>query len=186
MKRVLFLVMLGVAALAVVGWSARGMVSAAVKPAAGPSDKDKPDPASVERARKEVHMLDGIYKDVIVLITDKYVNSPKDYPAGRAAVVLFRQITKGGSHEVRLLDVTGEPNNPKNVASDAFEEAGVKEIKAGKDYYDAVVPKNGKSYLRAMTAVPVVMDKCIMCHENYKKAKKGEAIGAISYSIPLE
>ena len=81
--------------------------------------------------------------------------------------------------------MTGEPNNPKNVASDAFEEAAVKEIR-GKDYYDAVVPKDGKSYLRAMTAVPVVMDKCIMCHENYKKAKKGEAVGAISYSIPLD
>jgi hypothetical protein len=110
----------------------------------------------------------------------------KDYPAGRAAVVLFRQISKGGSHEVRLLDVTGEPNNPKNMASDAFEETGVKEMKAGKDYYDEVVQKDGKSYLRAMTAVPVVMDKCIMCHENYKKAEKGEAIGAISYSIPLD
>ena len=104
-------------------------------------------------------MLDAIYKDVIVLITDKYVNSPKDYPAGRAAVVLFRQISKGGSHQVRLLDVSGEPNNPRNVPSDAFEETGVKEIKAGKDYYDAVVSKDGKSYLRAMTAVPVVSGK---------------------------
>lgn len=186
MKRVLSLLMLSVAAVVVAGWLTRGAVSAADKPNAIASEKNKPDRANVERARKEVHMLDGIYKDVIVLITDKYVNSLKDYPAGRAAVVLFRQITKGGSHEVRLLDVSGEPNNPKNVASDAFEEAGVKEIKAGKEYYDAVVPKDGKSYLRAMTAVPVVMDKCVMCHENYKKVKKGEPIGAISYSIPLD
>ncbi len=131
-------------------------------------------------------MLDEIYKDTIVLITDKYVNSSKDYPAGRAAVVLFRQISKGGSHQVRLLDVSGEPNNPANVASDDFEEAGVKQIKDGKDYYDQVVQKDGKSYYRAVTAVPVVMDKCIMCHENYRKVPKGQAIGAISYSIPLD
>lgn len=176
MKRALSLLLLAAGALAVAGLSTRPMWAAAEKPA----DKD------VERARKEVKMLDEIYKDTIVLITDKYVNGPKDYPAGRAAVVLFKQISKGGSHEVRLLDLSGEPNNPKNVPSDDFEEAGAKELKAGKDYYEQVVQKDGKSYLRAMTAVPVVMDKCVMCHENYKKVKKGEAIGAIGYSIPLD
>ncbi len=180
-KRLLPLILLGVAALAVTGWSARGLLRASDQPAAGkPSDKD------VERARKEVHMLDDIYKQTIVLITDKYVNSSKDYPAGRAAVVLFRNVSKGGTHEVRLLDVSGEPNNTKNVASDDFEEAAVKQLKDGKDYYEQVVQKDGKSYLRAATAVPVVMDKCIMCHENYRKAKKGEAVGAISYTVPIE
>jgi hypothetical protein len=167
MKRVLSLLIPGVVALVAASWSGPGMLSAADKTPADQADKVKPDRAAADRARKEVHMLDGIYKDVIVLITDKYVKSPKDYPAGRAAVVLFRQISKGGSHEVRLLDVTGEPNNPRNVASDPFEETGVKEMKAGKDYYDEVIQKDGKSYLRAMTAVPVVSDKCIMCHENY-------------------
>ncbi|HVS37851.1 MAG TPA: DUF3365 domain-containing protein [Gemmataceae bacterium] len=181
MKRMLRVVLLGVGALALTGWSAHAWLKAADQPtAAKPSDKD------VERARKEVKMLDDIYKNTIVLITDKYVNSPKDYPAGRAAVVLFRNISKGGSHEVRLLDVSGEPNNPKNLAADDFEEAGVKQLKDGKDYYEQLVQKDGKPYLRAVTAVPVVMDKCIMCHENYKKAKKGEAVGAISYTVPIE
>ena len=180
-KRVLSLLVLGAATLAVAGWSARGLLRASDMPAA-----DKPAAKDVEQARKEIKMLDDVYKQTIVLITDKYVNSPKDYPAGRAAVVLFKNISKGGSHEVRLIDVSGEPNNPRNVASDDFEEAGVRQLKDGKDYYEQVVRKDGKSYLRAVTAVPVVMDKCVMCHENYNQVKKGAAVGAISYRVPLD
>src|SRR5690606_1978575 len=40
----------------------------------------------VDRARATVKMLDDIYKSVIVLITDKYVHTESDYPAGSAAV----------------------------------------------------------------------------------------------------
>jgi hypothetical protein len=49
-----------------------------------------------------------------------------------------------------------------------------------------VVEKGGKSYLRAITAIPVVSDRCIMCHSNYKDAKKGAAIGALTYTVPIE
>jgi hypothetical protein len=74
------------------------------------------DPAAVERARKTVRMLDDVYKTTVVLITDKYVNNKKDYPAGRAAKKLFGEISKRGSHEVRLIDATGEPYDARNVA----------------------------------------------------------------------
>jgi len=40
--------------------------------------------------------------------------------------------------------------------------------------------------LRMATSIPVVMDKCVMCHEAYKSAKKGEAIGALSYTVRVE
>ena len=39
------------------------------------------DPAA-ERTRKTVKMLDDIYKTAVVLITDKYVESEDDFPAG--------------------------------------------------------------------------------------------------------
>lgn len=146
-------------------------------------DADKP---AVERARKQVKMLDHIYKQTIVLITDKYVNKETDYPAGSAAVVLFKNISKAGYHNVRLIDATGQPYEEKNVARDAFEKAGIKQLKSGKPYYEKLQTIKGKRYLRALTPVPVVMKKCIMCHEHYAKAKKGEPIGAISYTIPVE
>lgn len=150
------------------------------------NEDGEPSAAAVERARKTVRMLDDVYKGAIVLITDKYVHDETDYPAGSAAIDLFGEITKKGWHEVRLIDVSGEPFDPENVAEDEFEKQGVKQLKSGKDYHEKVVAKDGKPYLRAMTAVPVVMQKCVMCHPNYADAKEGEAIGAISYTMPIE
>ena len=155
----------------------------AQKPAA-----DKPDAAAVERARKTVRILDEVYKNAVVLITDKYVNKEEDFAAGSAVVLLFKNVSKSGNQHVRLLDVTGEPYEPDNVAKDAFEKEGVKKIKAGAAFYDEVVKNDkGKYELRAMTNVPVVMDKCVLCHAHYADAKKkGENIGAISYTVPIE
>mgnify|MGYP003507413070 CR=1 FL=1 len=48
------------------------------------------------------------------------------------------------------------------------------------------VDVDGKPYLRALTPVPVVMDKCVMCHAHYKNAEKGQAIGAVAYIVPIE
>jgi hypothetical protein len=121
-----------------------------------------PDKAAVERSRKIVRMLDGVYKQTIVLITDKYVNEDDDFAAGSAAVLLFKNISNPETQLVKLLDATGEPYEPENVAKDAFEKEGIKRIKAGAATYDEVVQQDGKYKLRAMTAVPVVMDKCIM------------------------
>jgi hypothetical protein len=150
-------------------------------------DAAAPDKAAVERSRKTVRMLDDVYKQTIVLITDKYVNDKDDFAAGSAAVLLFKNISKSGNQQVRLLDATGEPYEPENVAKDAFEKEGIKRIKAGETFYEEVVKKDGKYELRAMTPVPVVMQKCVMCHAHYADAKKkGEAIGAISYVVPIE
>ena len=149
-------------------------------------EKGSPSTADVERTRKTVRMLDDVYKTAVVLITDKYVNDENDFPAGSAAIALFDAIEKKGWHEVRLLDVTGKPYDAKNVAKDEFEKQGVRQLQAGKDYFEEVIEKDGKPYLRAMTPVPVVMQKCVMCHSHYADAKKGAAIGAISYTIPIE
>lgn len=141
---------------------------------------------AVERTRKTVRMLDDIYKQTIVLITAKYVTKDSDYPAGRAAVQLFDNISKNGWHKVRLLDATGKPYSVKNVAKDEFEKNGIKKIKSGESYWDQIVQIEGKPYLRAMTPVPVVMQRCVDCHAHYAQAKKGEAIGVISYTLPIE
>ena len=148
-----------------------------------PASADK---TAIARTRKQVKMLDHIYKTTVVLITEKYVNKETDFPAGSAAVALFKSVTKAGHHKVRLIDVTGQPYEEKNVAKDAFEKEGVKQLKAGKTYYEQIATIKGKPYLRAVTAVPVVSKKCIMCHEHYAKVKKGAAIGAISYTVPIE
>jgi Protein of unknown function (DUF3365) len=177
MRRALILVLCGGVALA---------AGLPLPTAAEEREKAKPDEAAVKRARKTVRMLDDIYKTAIVLITDKYVKTKKDYPAGRAAIKWLNDVGKKGWPKTRLIDVSGDPYSPKNVADDDFEKEGVKQLKAGKDYYDKVVTEDGKTYLRAVTAIPVVSKRCIMCHENYKEAKKGAAVGALSYTVPVE
>jgi hypothetical protein len=76
-------------------------------------------------------------------------------------------------------------DSEKNVARDDFDRQGIKQLKAGKEFHDEVVFKDGKPYLCAITPVPVVMEKCVLCHAHYKNAKKGEPIGALSYTVPV-
>ena len=142
--------------------------------------------AALKRTRKQVRMLDDIYKTVVVFITQHYVKDDKSLPAGTAAIKLFAAIEKKGWHKVRLVDASGMPLEEKNAAKDAFERNAVKALKAGKGSYEQVISRKGKPYLRSATPIPVVLQKCTMCHDNYKKVKKGEPIGILSYTLPIE
>lgn len=142
--------------------------------------------ASVERARKTVLMIDDIYKGGIVLITENYVHDEDDLPAGEAFKKLFAAAEEKGWHKVRLLDATDEPYNPENAPADQFEKAAIKALLAGKPGYEEVIEEKGKRYLRSATPVPVVMQKCTMCHAQYAETKPGTPIGAISYTVPIE
>lgn len=148
-------------------------------------DKPEADPA-VERTRQQIKMLDDIYKTAVVAITDEYVDDVSDTPAIKIAMGLFDAMKKKGWHEVRLIDATGHPYDEKNVAKDDFEKAAVKALVGGKDYYEQLVKVDGKQRLRAATAVPVVMKKCTMCHDNYKTVKDGVAIGLLTYDVPVK
>jgi hypothetical protein len=148
-------------------------------------DKAAPGDAAVERARREDRMLDDIYKTSIVLITEHYVKDDNDLPAGSAFKALFAAVKEKGWHEVRLVDATGQPYSDLNLPKQGFEKRAIKELLTGKTSVDEVVTEDGKKYLMAATAIPVVMEKCIMCHENYRGVEKGKAIGALSYKVPV-
>jgi hypothetical protein len=149
------------------------------------AEEPKDDPA-VARTRKTVRMLDDIYKTAIVLITKHYVDEDSDLAAGEAFKALFDGVKQKGWHEVRLLDATGEPLEEKNSPQDAFEKDAVKQLLAGEGWHEEVVERDGKRYLRAATPIPVVMQKCTMCHDNYNGVKEGQPIGALSYTIVIE
>ncbi len=130
-------------------------------------------------------MLDDIYKTSIVLITTHYVDDDQSLPAGSAFRALFAAVEEKGWHQVRLLDATGEPYNDENLPKEGFEKRAVSKLLEGKASYDEVVTEGDKRYLLAATSIPVVMDKCILCHDNYKDVKKGRAIGALGYKVPI-
>jgi len=149
------------------------------------SQADKPD-AAVERARREVRLLDDLYKTAVVLITKHYVDENSDLAAGSAAIALFDAMKEKGWHEVRLLDATGEPIEENNAPRDEFERKAVKTLLSGQPYYDQIVQRDGKRLLRAATPIPVVLKKCVMCHEHYGDVKEGHPIGALSYTLPIQ
>ena len=91
-----------------------------------------------------------------------------------------------GWHEVRLVDATGQPIEEENAPREGFEKEAIAQLKAGKPYYDKVVAGKDGRYLHAMTPIPVVMEKCVMCHDHYKQAPKGAAIGGLSYILRVE
>ena len=142
--------------------------------------------AALKRTRKQVKMLDDLYKTAVVLITDKYVHTKDDFPAGSAAVQLFAAMKEKGWHEVRLLDATGRPRIGRNRPKDDFEKEAVAALKSGKSYFEKVVDVDGTAKLRAATPVPVVSKKCILCHSHYEDAPEGAPIGALSYTLTVE
>jgi hypothetical protein len=150
------------------------------------SAEGRSDPA-VERARQEVKMLDDLYKTAVVLITENYVQEDSDVPAGTAAKKLFEAMRAKGWHEVRLIDATGDPIEKENSPRKGFETRALDKLNGGASFFDEVETIEGKRYLRAATPIPVVLDKCIMCHDHYKKFKTdGRIIGVLGYTVPIE
>ena len=152
---------------------------------AAAKEKGEKDEA-LERTRKTVRMLDDLYKTVVVLITKHFVNDGKDLPVGTAAIALCSAMKDKGWHEVRLLDATGDRIEAKNAPQDKFEKDAIAVLKSGKPDFEEVIEKGGVRYLRAATPIPVVMSKCIMCHDNYSDVKKGQAIGTLGCTIKIE
>jgi hypothetical protein len=146
----------------------------------------KADDAAVARTRKQIQMLDDLYKTAIVLVTENYVDESSDLAAGAAFQKLFEAMRKKGHHDVRLLDATGQPYNEKNLPRDDFEKAAIAALKAGQPTYEEVVNKDGKRFLKVATPVPVVMKKCTLCHPAYEKAAAGQPIGALGYTLEIE
>jgi uncharacterized protein DUF3365 len=154
-----------------------GIGALAAEKASGSKD------AAVERTRQEVKMLDDLYKNVIVLVNEHYVNKASDFPAATTTKEVFAAMKKNGWHEVRILGLTDVLGDPDDAPNDAFEQTAAKKLLAGDASYEEVVETGGKRYLRVATGIPVVSEKCVMCHENFK-GNKGN-IGSLSYTVPV-
>jgi hypothetical protein len=139
---------------------------------------------SVERAKKQAKMLDTLYKTAIVLITENYVTGKESLAAGDAFQALFKSMKDNGFHEVRLLDATGNAYDSDNEPKTAFEKKAIKALLEGKAIYEEIVTENEKKFLLSATPIPVVMQKCTLCHSHYEGVKG--PIGALGLKIPVE
>ena len=157
------------------------MAAAALAAAPGPSDpadeKEESDPA-VARARRDVKMLDKLYKTAVVSITDKY---QKGQPAIMVAKDVFKAMENGRYHSARLVDATGSPLGEGNVPQTDFERRAAEAMRSGKTYIEEVAGRGGERRLLAATVVPAVHRRCAQCHG----VKEGELLGFIRYEIPI-
>jgi Protein of unknown function (DUF3365) len=138
---------------------------------------------AIAAARRETKMLDDLYKTAIVTVTDIYVKDESSVAAATAFRPVFKTMKDAKHHEVRLVDGLGEPVGADNVPRDEFEKAAMKEMLAGKASFEKVEVINGTSHLRTMTTLPMVMEKCILCHENYRGKK---IVGGVAYVVPIQ
>lgn len=169
-------------------WCARGVLAVAVAGAilgmtfavSGlRADEPKKDDPALARTRDQAQMLDALYKNAVVSVTNKY-DGP---PAIKVAKDVFGVMEKGGWHKAKLVDATGSPQNEANIPQTAFEKRAVEHIKAGKPYYDEVITgENDNRTLHVATVVPAVTIKCAKCHG----VKEGELLGFIRYEIPVK
>jgi hypothetical protein len=165
-------------------WVDDGATASSNNVASQSGGTDQSDKAAVDRTRNQILMLDDLYKTAVVAITEHYVNDPSTLSAASAAKVLFAAMKKNGWHEARLLGFTDVLfNASENAPKDEFENKAKEALLGGAANYEEVVSTGNKQYLRMATAVPVVMEKCVMCHADFKD-KKG-AIGAIAYTVEL-
>src|SRR5262249_16834530 len=118
------------------GWVASTVAALAVLIIVGsPSSAQEPaDEAAVVRAREQAKMLDELYKNAVVSITQKY-DGP---PAIKVAKDVFAAMEKSGWHKARLVDATEAPQNEANLPQTAFEKRAVKAMKMGQPYYEEV------------------------------------------------
>jgi len=140
----------------------------------------------LDDVRREIRMLDDIYKGGIVTITQHYVTDEDSIPAGTAFKKLFVAAEAKGWHRVRLIDASGEPYSDENRAEDAFEKRAVGRLLKGESWVEEMETRDGVRHLRVATPIPVVFEKCIMCHENYRDAPAGQPIGALTYLLPVD
>lgn len=155
------------------------LIGDAQRPATSAAQSD----ARLDRTRQQAKMLDDLYKTTVVLVTEHYVATPKTLSAATAAKALFSEMEKKGWHQVRLVGLTTPLFKKENAPADPFEKAAAARLLAGDASHEAVVTEKGRQYLRYATPVPVVMEKCVMCHPRWK----GETgvVGSLMYKVPM-
>ena len=113
----------------------------------GKSSGSTDDNAAVARTRRQVLMLDDLYKTAVVAITEHYVHDPSTLSAASAAKVLFGAMKAKGWHDARLLGFTDVLfNASENKPKDDFERVAKEKILAGAASYEAVETQGGKKY----------------------------------------
>lgn len=149
-------------------------VSAAPKTAA----PVKAEAVSLAEGRRQVRMMDDIYKAAVISTHKMYVQDPGTPAAVIWAKQVIKQLEGKGWPESRLFASHDRPLNPENAIADDFERAAAVAFKSGKTSFEQV--KGGE--LRYATDIRIIDRKCVMCHV---RNKEGDLLGGVAYRIKV-
>lgn len=136
------------------------------------------DPA-LERARREASMLDALYKNAVVSVTERY---PKGPPAIMVGKDVFAAMEKAGYHSARLVGATEVLMNEENAPKTPFEKRAVEQIRDGEATYEEVVETDDGRRLLVATVVPAVHARCAACHA----VNEGDLLGFLRYDLKVD
>lgn len=171
-ERRLRAVVLAVICFAVAGCVLRA-VTAAPKPTAGPIER-----VSLPEGRRQVRMMDEVYKTAVVTTHQMYVQDPGTPAAVIWAKQVINKLKGKGWPDARIFATHDRPLNPENAPVDPFERSAAAAFRSGKTSYEQVTPGE----LRYATDLRLLDEKCVMCHV---RNKPGDLVGGVSYRVPL-
>src|ERR671919_53479 len=148
LQRIFFIVFLFTFVLGLAGCQEQGTAKKAeeAREVLGEKAKRAGEDARVERTKKQLMMLDDLYKTVLVLITEHYVKDPATLleecmrlvtsPGATASKAVFKAMEEKGWHEARLLGYTNVLlNAAENTPKKGFETRAKEKILAGATNY---------------------------------------------------
>lgn len=139
---------------------------------------EQSDDPGLERARQEIQMLDALYKNAVISITERY---QRGQPAIMVAKDVFGAMRQAGHHDAKLIDATESPLGVDNDPQSDFERRAARAMRTGESYIEEVVTDGVDRRLLAATVVPAVHKRCAECHG----VQEGELLGFIRYEIPI-
>jgi hypothetical protein len=143
----------------------------------------KPKTAAIERVtlpegRRQVRMMDDVYKTAVVATHQMYVQDPGTPAAVIWAKQVINKLKGKGWPDARIFATHDRPLNPENAPVDGFERNAAAAFKKGNVSYEEVAPGE----LRYATDLRILDEKCVMCHV---RSKPGDLVGGVSYRVPL-
>lgn len=141
------------------------------------------DDRSLSWTRRQVLMLDDLYKAADGLILERYVHDPATVSAASTLKAIFAEMKKKGWHEARLIGLTDQLFNEENKPQDDFEIEAANQLRAGAASYEQIISTEGKRFLRFATPMIVSNTRCAKCHANFRENKG--VIGSFVYRVPV-
>lgn len=158
---------------AAVAFSVLRAVTAAPKSTSGSIER-----VTLPEGRRQVRMMDDVYKTAVVATHQMYVQDPGTPAAVIWAKQVINKLKGKGWPDARIFATHDRPLNPENAPADSFERNAAAAFKKGKVSYEEVA----SGELRYATDLRLLDKKCVMCHV---RGKPGDLVGGVSYRVPL-